>query len=182
MGSPFKRTVCITFTVIAILVLTFAMAGCEIKSEVQRKASIFQRAEMFARAETMYPVPNTNNFPMRRDLVKYTQRQDIISHPWYVYVLGDTGNYIGYYVASGQPVSTNAFLSSTEDWTGSAVLTAPSLDGVYYGGAGGSAGNGWFFFDAATDALIILYDVKLFVSDVPLKLDVKPILVASQMK
>ncbi len=138
---------------------------------------------MFARAEAQYPLPQPNNFLARKMLVKYTNRQDIPDHPFYIYVLSDVGTIIGYYVSQAAPVNVNAFLSSTEDVSmgnGRVVLQAPSLDGIYYGGAGASGGNNWFFFDAQTDALIILYDVKLFVADQPLKVDAKPILVQSK--
>jgi len=171
-----KRTLTVT-SVLLVLSLLIGLVGCT-PAEVQRNKAIDQRAQMFARAEAKYPVPQNSNFPLRQSLVKYTERGDLTNHLYYVYVLADTGNIIGYYVAQGQPVSINAFLSSTEDATDNGVLTAPSLDGIFYGGAGASAdANGWFFFDAATDALVILYGVKLFVADQPLKVDAKAITV-----
>jgi hypothetical protein len=128
---------------------------------------------MFARAEKLYPVPNTKNFPARESLIKYTERQDE-PHVYYVYVITGTGTILGYYVAQSFPVSTNAFLSSTEDITQWGIATAPSLDGIYYGGSGSSSGSGWFFFDATTNALVTIYGdgvLGIFVADQPLKVD-----------
>jgi len=62
---------------------------------------------------------------------------------------------------------------------GNAVITAPSLDGIYYGGGGAAAGcDEWFFFDSATNALIKIRGVKFFTADQPLSLNAEPITVA----
>lgn len=150
----------------------------------QRQSSLNTRAGAFTRAEALYPAPRTENFPLRRDLVKFTEREDLLNHPWYVYILSDVGTVLGYYVADGVPVNSCTFLSSTEDVdstdNGKVVLTAPSLDGIFYGGGGAAAGcDEWFFFDASTDAMIKIRGVKFFVADQPLKLQAEPIEVAS---
>ena len=148
----------------------------------QRVRSVNTRAETFARAENLHPVPMTNNFPMRQALVDFTLRTDLLNHPWFVYVLGDNGNILGYYVARTKPVNSCNFLSSTEsiggDSNGYVVLTAPSLDGIYYGGGGAAAGcDAWFFFESASNAMIEVRGLKYFVSDQPLAVEAEPILV-----
>lgn len=169
------------------VILAVALVGCTVdsKAEQQRKASIDARTDAFAQAESVVPLPRPQNFPMRAALAEYTDRQDMLNHPWYIYVLGDNGNTFGYFVGKTYPQSTCNFLSSTETINsndkGRVVLTAPSLDGVYYGG-GGSEGGGcdYFFFDAATNAMqVIHHDIKWFVSDAPLGLNVSPIKVAN---
>ena len=159
------------------LILIVLLTGCT-QASVQRVRSVEQRAKMFARAEKIYPIPLTVNFPAREMLVKFTEREDVKNHPYYVYVFSDVGTIIGYYVAQSFPVSINAFLSSTEEFNNGAILTAPSLDGIYYGGSGAVSGDGWFFFDAATDALVILYGFKIFVIDQPLKVEAKRLEIA----
>lgn len=163
--------VSIALILVSLLVVTL---GCTTAGK-QREQSIQSRAEMFARAEAQIPQPIPTNFLARKMLAKYVERQDVPDHPFYIYILSDVGTIIGYYVSQAAPVNINAFLSSTEDYyTNGAVLTAPSLDGIYYGGAGSSqGGDGWFFFDAASDALVILYGVKMFVVDQPLKIEVQ---------
>lgn len=173
----------------AVIVLAFGITACggggTPSSEKQRTNSVKARAKAFAKAEAAAPLPQPKNFPLRKALVEFTKRQDEIDHPWYVYILADTGNAIGYYVAKTVPVNACNFLSSTEDvrddeW-GNLKMTAPSLDGIYYGGSGASgACDSWFFFDSATNALVQIRGVKWFSSDQPLRLDAKPIVVAGK--
>lgn len=83
------------------------------------------------------------------------------------------------------PQSTCNFLSSTEaiiednednNW----LVTAPSLDGIYYGGAGAASACAMsFFYDYATGELVVVPSVRLFVSGAPLKVQADPIEVAS---
>lgn len=149
-----------------------------------------QRAASFDRAQAKFPVPHTENFPMREALVKYTERQDLLNHPWYIYIASecfqcDGGVSYQFFVGQTYPQSTCNFLSNTEapvhfDNLGTYMLTAPSLDGIYYGG-GGSQGGGcdYFFFDAASDSMqVIQHDWKWFVSDQPLDLQAEQIKVA----
>lgn len=166
---------------LAALAAVVVAAGCvEEDSTKIRNASVKARTQTFARAQAAAPLPRTVNFPQRKALVEFTERQDLTDHPWYVYVLADTGNVLGYYVAKTVPINACNFLSSTEEvhteWEGTTVLTAPSLDGIYYGGAGASSGcDAWFFFDSATNALIQIRGVNFFTADQPLRLDAKPI-------
>lgn len=148
----------------------------------QRDSALNQRAAAFARAEAAIPAPKTVNFPLRRTLVEMTKRDDQLNHPWYVYILGMNGNVIGYYVSKTDPVNACDFLSSTEDVHhdsdngGYAVTSAPSLDGVYYGGAGSSAGcDAWVFLDYSTNALIKIRGLAFYVADQPLRVDAQAI-------
>lgn len=165
-----------------ILSFSLAFVACipNDKEATQRKKSIEERVETLAKAEKVIPVPSLENFPIREALVEYTKRQDMVNHPWYTYLLGDNGNYIGYYVTRTGPISTCNFLGSTEivDSTqnGKVVLTAPSLDGIFYGGSGASATCGFFFFDYTTNALAVISPGQKFLTfDAPLALEVKPI-------
>lgn len=169
--------------VLLIAISTVMALGCEEGlGEKSRESSVETRDLVFARAEALAPIPQLANFPTRKALVEFTERQDLENHPWYVYILADTGNVIGYYVAKTRPVNSCNFLSSTEDVVtkheGTIVLTAPSLDGIFYGGAGASSGcDAWFFFDSATNALIEIRGVKFFAADQPLRLEADPIAV-----
>lgn len=167
--------------VLAVVVLSILLgaSSCdESKQEVQRHNSINYRAQQFARAERAAPLSSARNinFPLRKALIEWNNREDLINHPWYVYLLGDNGNAIGYYVAKTAPISTCNFLSSTEDDSGTVVLTAPSIDGMFYGGAGATGGCGYFILDYATNAVIIIAgNQKYQASDQPLRLKAEPI-------
>lgn len=150
--------------------------------ETQRDRSIEARAESFARAEDLVPIPRNENFPLRAVLAEYTVRQDLVNHPWYTYILNDLGAVTHYFVSTAVPVNSCAFLGSTEDVRddddGNLVLTAPSLDGIYYGGSGAaSACNGWIFIDAATGVLGMAFGMKIMTFDAPLILETEPTLI-----
>ena|SRR3990167_5852630 len=174
-----RRTIGILF----IILVTLVVLGCtEESGGANRKAAVEQRNETYDRAKIAAPVPRNVNFPLRRALVEFTERQDLLDHPWYVYILADTGNIIGYYVAQTVPQNACNFLSSTEDVRdddqGNLVLTAPSLDGIFYGGGGASSAcDAWFFFDVTTNALVQIRGVKFFTADAPLALEAEPIVV-----
>ena len=162
-----------------------AAASCENgneKANRQRDRSIETRAQMFDRAEAKIPIPRTINFPLRSVLAEYTRRQDLINHPWYTYILSDTGQVTHYFVSTSVPVNSCAFLSSTEDIVESEgtdlVLTAPSLDGIFYGGAGAAAAcDGWIFIDAASGAMGMAFGTKIMTFDSALILETEPILI-----
>ena len=161
------------------MVLLLLASACEVGGENRRRAVAF-REDVFAQAQALYPEPRAQNFPLRQALIKFTEREDLINHPWYIYILGMNGNVIGYYVAQTVPVNSCTFLSSTEvvDSGSNVVVTAPSLDGIFYGGGGAAAGcDEWFFFDAETDAMIKIRGVFFYVADQPLRLQAEPILV-----
>lgn len=163
--------------------LTLTACGDGNVQKTQREESVDLRAEGFARAETLIPVPRNENFPLRVVLAEYTVRQDLINHPWYTYILNDLGAVTHYFVSTAVPVNSCAFLGSTEDvldqGTGSGIiLTAPSLDGIYYGGSGAaSACNGWIFIDAATGVLGMAFGMKIMTFDAPLILETEPTLI-----
>jgi hypothetical protein len=181
--KPFK-----VLLVVACLGMIFLFgsgtSGCtENKTlDEQRQESVNYRTESMSRAEAKYPVPYNTNFPIRGVLQEYTERQDLINHPWYTYVFSDTGAITHYFVSTTLPVSTNAFLGATSTIVyaegGSLVMDAPSLDGIYYGGSGSSSNqNGWIFIDANTGALGVIYGCKIMTFDAPLLLETEPQLI-----
>src|SRR3546814_8924664 len=109
------------------------------------------------RATAAVPVPPTNNFVARQQLAEYMSRMDDPSKVWFVYLLGDNGNIIGYHIGS-YPQSVCTFMTPPEraEWRAhnnyaSAVTTAPALDGIYYKGGGCDTS---FMFDDASNAMI----------------------------
>lgn len=170
-----------------MLAAVVGLAGCveapppNVSHQVYEQ-NIDLRERVFAVAQQMYPAPVPQDFPFRRDLVKYTERQAVTSHEFYIYVLGENGNVIGYFVGQTAPQNACNFLSETTKVGTTSYNSnvyyrqAPSLDGVYYGGTGSSgACDEWFFFDAATDALIKIRGLNYFTADQQLKLDAQPI-------
>lgn len=144
-------------------------------NDKMRQQGVIAREQNFERAQAKYPAPtDLSNFPMREALVEFARRQDMVNHPWYVYLLGDNGNAYGYYVGKTYPQSTCNFLSSTERFVDLpdqvwGTATSPSYDGIFYGTCDP---NQMFFFDAQTNAMIV-FSVKFTASDAPLSLDVQ---------
>lgn len=183
-----RRMILIAATLL-IATVFFAACGEQSDSQKQRNNSVKARTDTFARAEAKHPIPRTENFPLRKTLVEMTKREDLLNHPWYVYVMADTGNVIGYYVAKSAPINACNFLSSTEeladgtlpggdvDYEANFVMKAPSLDGVFYGDA---VCNVFVFEDYTTNAIIKLGDIKFFVADKPLNLDAEAIKVSGK--
>lgn len=169
----------------ALGILLAVIMACGVGNKTAREQSVDFRYQNFARAEAKHPLPAQQNFPLRELLVEYTRRQDLINHPWYVYILGENGNVVSYFVSTTMPLNACAFLSSTEEVRtssyGNMVLTAPSLDGIYYGGSGASAVcSGWIVKDVATNAMGIIYGDKLLVFDQPLLLEAEPVRIQVQ--
>ena len=145
-----------------------------------RDQSISFRDQNLALADAKFPLPILQNFPARGLLKEFTERQDLVNHPWFAYYMGENGNVVWYFVSETLPVNVCAFLSSTEDVRddndGNLILTAASLDGIFYGGAGASAAcTSVIVKDAATGAIGTIPGDKLIVFDQPLLLEAEPI-------
>lgn len=165
------------------LIAVFGAAACTEAENLDKSRSdaVTARERNFDRAEAMWPAPtNLSNFPIRRALVEFTERQDLINHPWYIYIMGLDGSQIGYFVGQTYPINACNFLSSSERFvdTGNTeqVVTAPSYDGIFYGGGGSQAGcNSYFFFDVETNAMITFTADLWTASDQPLSFDTRVI-------
>jgi hypothetical protein len=172
--------------VILLIIVGLVATACGSTNDAlqnQRRASVKERSATFAKAEAQVPVPKIDNFPKRQTLAESTSREALPNHPWYVYLLGMNGNVVAYYVAKSVPVNNCDFLSSTEavdsSSYGKVILTAPSLDGIYYGGGGASSAcNTLVFFDQATNAEINVSGINTYVTDRPLKVRASAIKVA----
>lgn len=136
------------------------------------------RWERNGQAIDKYGIPHAVNFPLYGILYDMTMREDMINHPWYLYVITELGTYTGYYVATTPPVNACNFLSSTQDIRddddGNLIITAPSLDGIFYGGAGSEGScDAWIFFDYNTGAMVWTRE-KMRASDAPFILPYDP--------
>lgn len=151
------------------------------KQDVSRQEAVETREDLFNRAEALHPVPQLNNFPMRASLVELTERQDMINHPWYIYVMGMNGEPVGYFVGKTYPISTCNFLSDSKRFVDLpdgawGETTSPSLDGMFYGGGGASAACEALFFEDINSGAIHVFSATLwFASDKPLNLEMPEI-------
>ena len=163
------------------LCLMVSLAGCDIEAS-SRDKNMKAQETLMDRATAAVPVPHINNFLAREAVAKQVRRLDEKGKLFYVYILGQNGQQVGYYVANTRPVSTCALLTPSEElvYSGNSTHTpmgSPSLGGVY--GFGGGC-NSHFFFDAATDAYVEISGLPFFVADQPLAVDADPIKVAGK--
>lgn len=164
--------------IVLFLVFVFVVGTAESCSGASSADQTNRAAQttLMERATQSVPVPEVHNFLARQNLAKYMKRMDDPSKVWYVYLLGDNGNIIGYHVGT-YPQSVCTFMTPPEKnfWGGSggvAVNTAPALDGVYYKGGGCSTS---FMFDASTGAMIMIGNLKFLAYDQPLDINVQPL-------
>lgn len=172
------RTVSLLF--VMIFTAMFMMA-CEPQPPSTSKQQEGQRDSAMDRAHSSVQIPTTQNFLTRETVAEFMRRTDEPDKTFYIYVLADTGQIIGYYVSRGRPVNICTFLSPPDKVErkpggGYVKRAAPGMDGVYYGA--GACGSD-YFFDAETDTMVELHGLKMFVADQPLELDAEPIRVSS---
>lgn len=135
------------------------------------------------RAETVYPVPQTNNFMERKTVSEWVKRWDKPNIPCYTYIFIG-GSAIGYFVTNGKPASTQSYLIPedmdiyyTSGSSGHAFRQSPDLDGTY-----GSNNPGYRFFLATGTAVECSGAmVSCIYSDSPLNLQC-PLIKAIQQK
>lgn len=169
-------------TLLITLCAALALTGCKVEAD-SREQNMRAQQSLMSRATAAVPVPQINNFLAREAVAKQVRRLDEKGKLFYVYILGQNGQQVGYYVSNTRPVSTCALLTPSQEFVisggghHSAVLGTPSLGGVY--GFGGGC-NSHFFFDAATDAYVEISGLPFFVADQPLSVDADPIKVARQ--
>lgn len=175
-----SRFLTLAVVMIAVGLVAAACSSHRNSAEQQRSQAINQRVDVYAKAVKQVPTPNVTNFPRRQTLADAVVRQSLPHHPWYVYVLGQNGNIVNYYVAKSVPVNDCDYLSSTQELVDSHNATwqldAPSLEGIYQSASGC---NTMTFFDLATNAEIQLTGLQTYVTDRPLKVQAQPIRVRS---
>lgn len=163
--------------------LALSVVGCKpAKSEPSSsERGAREQESVMKMAQNKVPVPRVTNFLTREAVAKWVKRMDAPQKLFYVYILADTGNVIGYYVAQTRPVTECALMTPPQrrekadlgQYTGHMAMPSPALDGVYY--TGGCNNGEAFFFDAETDAFIGISGLKYFVADQPLNIDADPI-------
>lgn len=162
-----------------VILSVLVLSGCERSLSTSQKQEATRDALM-TRANNSTPIPEIRNFLARESVAEYMKRMDNPDKLFYIYILADNGQFVGYHVARTQTVNICTFMAPTDKiekvrghlWQ----RAAPANDGLYYGAG---ACNVDYFFDSATDALLQLKGLNYIISDMPLALDVKPLRVQS---
>lgn len=175
-----------TIGVVSIFALAVIVTACKDNqtSSTSEQGEKTQESVM-QKAQSAQPTYQPDHFLTRKNINKWMKRMDDPSKIYYVYLVGDNGNIIGYHTASTRPTSTCTYLTPPERievYDGGShgawnpiKRTAPSLDGVYRKGGSCSV----FFFTADTDAFVQIPDgLDYLLYDQPLGLDVQELKVS----
>lgn len=157
--------------VAAILVASFAEAG---GGESTQDVDQATQEQILSRAQSVEPVYQTQNFLSRRAINKWTERLDTPDKLWYVYLMTESGAFIGYHVCNTVPLSYGVSITNPKQriegyGTGDAtvVMPAPGSDGVFYAG---TSNDVHYCFDAETDALIT-FNTEFVYYDQPINVE-----------
>ena len=167
----------------AFAAIALAMTGCKDtrnQSEELREEGLEEQTEVLAAARSAVPTPKMRNYLVRKAVREYMMRLDSPQKTFYTYIFADNGQSMGYYVGQSKPISGCTLMTPPDqiymdnnivDQDGQ-VIAAPNLNGVY--NPTGSCDT-YFFFDAATDALIEIRGFKYFSADQPLNVEAEPL-------
>ena len=139
---------------VAICLLMVVM-GCDFSPDDSRRSGEVQQ-DVMGRAFAAVPPYRPTKFTAREDINWYLRATEG-RHTWYTYALAMDGRPLFYVVSDMKP--RNICVSITQpdrriaNSNGAVVMSAPALDGVYYGGAGCDA---YYMRDATTGGFIEL--------------------------
>ena len=132
-----------------LLIICSLFVSCEVpqsQDDLNRQQTKQDQVSVQSRALAAQPVPVVNYFLERKTVAKWVERWDKPSVVCYVYLISQ-GQFIGYYVSDGKPVSTQSYLipeDKIEYAGGAQVRQAQDIDGTY-----GSNNPGIRFFTAS---------------------------------
>lgn len=172
-----RKLVAIILAVVSMLII----AGCEHQPSAEQKERKSQGTN-YTGLQAKQPAESMDFSPTRSGLNQWMETWEEPGKISYVYLIASNGQKVGYYVFKGLPVSYCASLTPPDQQvenrfdSGTQVMQAPSMDGVYYSG---SQCNQYFGFDATTGSYIefsIGSGINFFVTEQPLPLqDVDPL-------
>ena len=166
----------IALAVVCTLVIT--ASSCEQPNDLDTARQVQQ--EVMGVAVDAVPPYQPTTFPARSDINRYLRETEQPGE-WYTYALNWAGEPIFYVVSDGKPrnicVSITAPDRKVTGSNGNVVMSAPALDGVYYGGANC---NSWYLWDASTGNYIDVtgQGFTLVSTKAPLQLETDPVLLS----
>lgn len=153
---------------IAVVMVIAGLLAASCESDDLRQSRKVQQ-DVSGTAFAAVPPYQPSSFPAREDINWYL-RETETRDTWYVYAINREGIPIFYVVSDMKPRNICIHITSPERVRQGIALSAPALDGVYYGGAGCDA---YYLRDAATGNFIELagQTFTLISSKVPLALE-----------
>jgi hypothetical protein len=166
----------------AVVLIAAACSGDDKKASPQERESKTRQGgyeELAARQ----PAKTMKYSPSRETINYWIETWNKPGKLSFVYLMAGNGQFVGYYVLKGLPVSYCAALTpnyefrnrDTGDFHGDILVPAPGVDGVYY--SGGQC-NQYYGVDATTGAYIefsIGGSLNYLLFDQPLPVEVAPL-------
>ena len=179
-----------TFLILMVLILVLLTLTVACGNEEKRKTHDVSISEgvqqsVMKRANQSVPAYQPEKFPAREDINAYLKETEN-RNEWYVYALNKEGTPMFYMVSNMQPRNLCTSLTAPERivdgnyyseehdanfWVDDVIMSAPALDGVYYGGT--DCGQTQYMIDIATGNFIQISGTQftLIASKVPLSLE-----------
>lgn len=158
---------------LAAVALTLGLTACEDAGDTQREADskLSQQAYEQQTRAVPYPASELRDSLERRNLRERLLRENVGSQIRYIYLLGDTGTYIGYYTIKGKVSSNQSQMQPQDDIADpcSSSFCPTVVDGPGDDGSYGEDARGQFFF--TTEGVMVSTDMRYIVSDAPLAVD-----------
>lgn len=141
-------------SLLAVLLISLLAMACQMK-ENDRVVAERTQADVMERAVSAVPPYRPTQFPAREDINWYL-RETESRDTWYTYALNMQGEPLFYVVSDMKPRNICVHLTTPDrvvDVPGEPdlVMSAPALDGVYYGNSGCQT---FYLRDAATGNFI----------------------------
>ena len=162
---------------LVIMVIGLIAMGCDTVEDDRRVSQITQENVMDRAIKAVPPyIPNA--FPAREDINWYlteTETRDT----WYIYALNKDGLPIFYIVSDMKPRNLCTSITAPDrrvyGSSGSVALSAPALDGVYYGTT--NCGDTYYFRDVTTGNFVEIagQSFTLISSKYPLNIETDPL-------
>jgi hypothetical protein len=155
--------------VVVALGLALGLAACS-DTEREKEQAVSQQAYEQQQKAQPYPADQLRDSLERSNLRERLLRENVGSQVRYVYLLGDTGTYIGYYAIKGKVSSNQSQMQPEDDIVRLCsgcdryVVDGPGDDGSY-----GEDAEGQFFF--TVEGVMVSTDMRYIVSDAPLAVD-----------
>lgn len=158
-------------TLIALLTaagLIVSLSACDTGDTTREKdAALSKTAYQQQVAAEPYPAAQLKNSLERGNLARRLLEENKKNAIRYIYLLGDTGTYIGYYTIKGKVSSNQSQMQPQDDLEHPCsgcdryVVDGPGDDGSY-----GEDAEGQFFF--TTEGVYVTTDMRYIVSSQPL--------------
>ncbi len=141
---------------VALVVATISVTSCTGSGNSGQKTETKTQQSNYDKLVAQDPAHTMDYSPTRQTINFWIDTWSKPGQLAYVYLMNVNGDYIGYFVFQGPPVSmctslTPTYQIKTKGDTGQITVPAPSIDGVYY--SGGEC-NTYYGKDAQTGAYV----------------------------